>query len=151
MGCARRSPKEYKGVVHAYPVQLADFVLDHWPARKGLKIGRRAPIELLSPCSRASLTHEEGRAVRFRLVAAPVEEVTRELGEHDFSPLVFREASALTLDNLRRLSPASPFHSTAIGASSSGNDWSLWSLLHTGADGLAPTWGGRDHHRGLEL
>src|SRR3954471_9673006 len=147
---ARRVPcslrRSKRGGVHAYPVQLADYVLDHWPAGRAPNLGRHPLIELLSSCFQASLMHEEGRSVRFRLLAAPVDEVTRELGEHDFFPLVFRETQALTLDNLRRLSPASPFHSTTICASPNGNDWSIWGLLHTGADWLAPTWGGRDHH-----
>jgi hypothetical protein len=137
--------------VHAYPVQLTDFVLDQWPAGTAAPFGRRALTELLSTCFQASLTHEEGRSVRFRLLAAPVERVSTAIGPNDFSPLVFREALPLTLDNLRRLSPAAPFHSSAICAAASGNTWAIWGLLHTGADWLAPTWGGRDHHRGLEL
>jgi hypothetical protein len=137
--------------VHAYPVQLADFVLDQWPSGAPLGFGRRALIELLSTCFQASLTHEEGRSVRFRLLAAPPETVSTALAQNDFLPLVFREALPLTLDNLRQLSPAAPFHSSAIGAAAEGNVWSIWGLLHTGADWLAPTWGGRDHHRGLEL
>jgi hypothetical protein len=137
--------------VHAYPAQLADFVLDHWPASRQLGLDRRPLVELLSTCFQASLTHEEGRAVRFRLIAAPIEEVSNAVGRDDFLPLVFREALPLTLDNLRRLSPAAPFHSSLIGASPTGNTWSIWGITHTGADWLAPTWGGRDHHRPLEL
>jgi hypothetical protein len=140
-----------RGAVHAYPVQLADFALDQWPAGAPLAFGRRALIELLSTCFQASLTHEEGRAVRFRLLAAPLERVRAAIGEHDFPPLALHEALPLTLDNLRRLSPAVPFHSSAICATPSGNTWSVWGMLHTGADWLAPTWGGRDHHRGLDL
>jgi hypothetical protein len=123
--------------VHAYPVQLADYVLDHWPAGKAPNLARRPLIELLSSCFQASLMHEEGRSVRFHLLAAPADEVTRGLGEHDFFPLVFRETQALTLDNLRRLSPASPFHSTTICASPNGNDWSIWGLLHSSSPRMA--------------
>ncbi len=137
--------------MHAYPVQLADYVLDQWPAGVALTFGRRALIELLSTCFQASLTHEEGRSVRFRLIAAPHDRVSAALGRDDFSPLPFREASPLTLDNLRRLSPAAPFHSSTVCAAPDDNKWSIWGMLHTGADWLAPTWGGRDHHRGLDL
>jgi len=137
--------------VHAYPAQLADFVLDHWPATIPLGLERRALIELLSTCFQASLAHEEGRAVRFRLAAASPAGLAAALARDAFPPLVFGEAQPLTPESLRRLSPAAPFHSSVIGASTTGRKWSLWGMVHTGADWLAPTWGGRDHHRGLLL
>lgn len=137
--------------MHAYPAQLADFVVAHWPSATPLGFDRRPLTELLSSCFQASLTREEGRPVRFRLTAAPVERVTASLGRDDFLPLTLREPIPLTLDNLRRLSPATPFHASVICASPAGNAWSIWGVLHTGADWLAPTWGGRDHHRALDL
>lgn len=137
--------------MHAYPAQLADFVLDHWPAPLPPGLDRRPLAELLSTCFQASLAREEGRAVRFRLAAAPLERVTAALGRDEFLPLAFREALPLTPDILRRLSPAAPFHSSLVCVSPAGNSWSVWGLLHTGAAWLAPTWGGRDHHHPLEL
>jgi len=80
-----------------------------------------------------------------------MERVVASLGRDDFLPLALREQLPLTVDNLRRLSPATPFHSSVVCASPTGNTWTIWGLLHTGADWLAPTWGGRDHHRPLEL
>ncbi|HTQ05233.1 MAG TPA: hypothetical protein VMI54_15320 [Polyangiaceae bacterium] len=137
--------------MHAYPTQLADFLLDHWPETPPLGLERRPLAELLSTCFQASLTREEGRTVRFRLAAAAPERVIAALGREDFLPLTFSEALPLTLDNLRHLSPAAPFHSSIVCASASANAWSIWGVLHTGADWLAPTWGGRDHHHPLEL
>src|ERR1700754_2316824 len=125
--------------VHAYPAQLADFVLDHWPAAVPLALDRRALAELLSTCFQASLAHEEGRNVRFRLVAATAEELSRASAASDFLCLQFDEEQPFTPDNARRLSPAAPFHSSLVGVAPVGDRWSIWGIVHTGANWLAPT------------
>ncbi len=135
--------------MHAYPPQLADFVLDHWPATPALDIDRRALVELLSCCYQASLSFEEGRPVRFRLGSARPREVSA--SDDRFLPLELREKLPLTPDNLRRLSPAAPFSSSVIGVGFDGKGWTIWGLLHTGAEWLAPTWGGRDRHLALSF
>jgi hypothetical protein len=129
--------------VHAYPSQLADFVLDHWPSHVPLTLDRRALAELLSTCFQASLAHEEGRNVRFRLVAASVADLAGASAASDFLCLEFSEEQPLTPDSARRLSPASPFHSSLIGVTQRADHWSMWGIVHTGANWLAPTWGGR--------
>jgi hypothetical protein len=115
--------------VHAYLVQLTDFVLDQRPAGVALAFGRRALSELFSTCIQASLTHEEGRSVRFRLLGTPADRVGAALGRDGFSPLPLREAPPLTLDNLRRLNPVAPLHSSTGCASSKDNEWSIWGTL----------------------
>jgi hypothetical protein len=130
--------------VHAYPAQLADFVLDHWPRQIPLALDRRALAELLSTCFQASLTHEEGRNVRFRLISASAIELANATVASDFLCLEFSEEQSFSPDTVRRLSPAAPFHSSLIGVTQQGADqWSMWGILHTGANWLAPTWGGR--------
>jgi len=129
--------------VHAYPAQLADFVLDHWPRNIPLSLDRRALAELLSTCFQASLAHEEGRNVRFRLVSASAAELARATLGSDFLCLEFSEAQPFSPDSARRLSPAAPFHSSLIGVTQNGDQWSMWGIVHTGANWLAPTWGGR--------
>lgn len=108
-----------------------------------MAIDRRALAELLSTCFQASLAHEEGRNVRFRLVAASCGELERATKDSDALCLEFSEEQLLTPDSARRLSPASPFHSSMIGVTPQGDRWSMWGLVHTGANWLAPTWGGR--------
>ena len=129
--------------MHAYPAQLADFVLDHWPAGIPLALDRRALTELLSTCFQASLTHEEGRNVRFRLVSADSATLSQASAASDFLCLEFAEPQEFTPDTARRLSPAAPFHSSLVGVTQQGDKWSMWGLVHTGANWLAPTWGGR--------
>ena len=137
--------------MHAYPAQLADFVVDLWPATHPLGLERRALVDLLSTCFQASLMREEGRPVRFRLVAATPEAVTAALEPEHFMPLELASREPLSPEHLTRLSPAAPFHSSLIGAAYGASGWTLWGLVHTGADWLAPSWGGRDHHRTLGL
>jgi hypothetical protein len=137
--------------MHAYPSQLADFVLAHWPKEAPLGLDRRALMEILSICYQASLAHEEGRPVRFRLVSARAAEVTDAVGWDRFLPLEFSEPQPLTPDTLRRLSPAAPFHASLIGVAPDAAGWSIWGLVHSGAEWLAPTWGGRDRHQNLNL
>lgn len=129
--------------VHAYPAQLADFVLDHWPSAVPLALDRRALTELLSTCFQASLTHEEGRNVRFRLVPAEADALSGASAASDFLCLEFAEPQPFTPDAARRLSPAAPFHLSLVGVSRVADQWSMWGIVHTGANWLAPTWGGR--------
>ncbi|MET0794529.1 MAG: putative sensor domain DACNV-containing protein [Polyangiaceae bacterium] len=129
--------------MHAYPAQLADFVLDHWPVAVPLTLDRRALAELLSTCFQASLAHEEGRNVRFRLVSSTPEELAQASEGSDFLCLEFSELQDFTPDAARRLSPAAPFHSSLVGVSQQGDKWLMWGIVHTGANWLAPTWGGR--------
>jgi hypothetical protein len=129
--------------VHAYPAQLADFVLDHWPPAIPLALDRRSLVELLSTCFQASLTHEEGRNVRFRVVSATAEALRLAVGDSDFLRLEFADALPFTPDAARRLSPAAPFHSSVIGVTQHGEQASMWGIVHTGANWLAPSWGGR--------
>ncbi|MEO6598903.1 MAG: putative sensor domain DACNV-containing protein [Polyangiaceae bacterium] len=129
--------------MHAYPAQLADFVLDHWPSLIPLTVDRRALTELISTCFQASLAHEEGRNVRFRLLASPPEALAQATADSDLLCLEFSEPQEFTPDSARRLSPASPFHSSLVGVSRQGDKWVMWGIVHTGANWLAPTWGGR--------
>jgi hypothetical protein len=137
--------------MHAYPAQLADYVLDHWPSEIELGLGRRALMDVLSSCFQASLDSEEGRPVRFRLIAGGVRQLSALVTPDHFLPLEFCEPLPLTPDGLRRLSPAAPFHSSLIGAALTESGWSIWGVVHTGPEWLAPTWGGRDRHQNLSL
>jgi hypothetical protein len=130
--------------MHAYPTQLADFVLDHWPETMPAWPSRRLLVELLSTCFQASLAREEGRAVRFRLVTASQARLEQLAGTEDFMCLEFSEPSVFTPDSVRRLSPAAPFASSVIAAAPSDDErWSMTNLVHTGSSWLAPSWGGR--------
>ena len=89
--------------------------------------------------------------MRFRLVSASPQELSLAAAASDFLRLEFAEAQLFTPDAARRLSPAVPFHSSLIGVSLRGDQWRMWGIVHTGANWLAPTWGGRKHEESLAL
>jgi len=129
---------------HAYPPDLAGFIEAHWPAEGGLPLPGRLLAEALSAAFQASLTSEEGRQTRFRLLLTQVDKLP-ENGAPNRGVLRMRfdRSRPLTSDELRRLSPAAPFESSLIGAQVEGERLRIWGLAHSGPAWLAPTWGGR--------
>ncbi|HEY4183621.1 MAG TPA: hypothetical protein VGP07_01070 [Polyangia bacterium] len=129
---------------YSYPPDLARYVRDHWPAGRPLTLSHEMLCEALTIAYHASLTSEETRLTRFRLLltspdqlpegGAPNEGVLR---------LMFDHTRAATPDELRQLSPSAPFETTLIGAHVFDEKLRIWGLAHSGPAWLAPTWGGR--------
>jgi len=127
-----------------YPPDLAHYVRAHWPEGRTLAIPHDLLREALSIAFHASMTAEETRPTRFRLLlmspdalpasGAPNQGVLR---------LVFDRSRAATADELRQLSPAAPFETTLIGVYPFEGKLRIWGLAHSGPAWLAPTWGGR--------
>jgi hypothetical protein len=129
---------------HVYPPDLARYVEAHWPAETPLRVPPALLDDALSAAFQASLTTEEGRPTRFRLLLTPAEE----LPEHGAPGqgvlrLKFDRSRALHADELRRLSPAVPFETSLIGAHAEEGKLRIWGIAHSGPAWLAPTWGGR--------
>jgi hypothetical protein len=57
--------------------------------------------------------------------------------------LRFDQSRALQADELRRLSPSTPFETALIGAHAEDDKLRIWGIAHSGPAWLAPTWGGR--------
>jgi hypothetical protein len=129
---------------HAYPPDLADFTIEQWPAGSPIGVTRDQLAEVLSACFLASLTTDEGRPVRFRLLLTPHEELPTE-GEPNRGVLKLRfdKSRPFEPDELRRLSPATPFETSLIGAHLEGSELRIWGIAHSGAAWLGPSWGGR--------
>jgi len=129
---------------HAYPPDLARHVGSRWPSEGAPLPEPELLCEALSVAHQASLTSEEGRPTRFRLLlmapeclpesGAPNEGVLR---------LEFDRERPLAADELRRLSPAAPFEVALIGCRVRDDGWSIWGIAHSGPAWLNPTWGGR--------
>jgi len=129
---------------HAYPPDLAAYVRKHWPPGHELTISDELLREVLAVCFEASLTAEESRPTRFRLLltdpaalpldGSPNEGVLR---------LPFAETRPLSSQELKSLSPSVPFETTLIGAHSVNGKLRIWGIAHSGPAWLAPTWGGR--------
>jgi DisA bacterial checkpoint controller nucleotide-binding len=100
--------------------------------------------EALSVAFQASLTSEEGRPVRFRLLLTPSADLP-ETGRPNEGVLRLRfdQSRSLHADELRRLSPSAPFETSLIGAQVEDGRLRIWGIAHSGPAWLAPTWGGR--------
>jgi hypothetical protein len=129
---------------HVYPPDLARYVEDHWPAESPLAVSREALSEALAVAFQASLTSEEGRPTRFRLLLTPASQLpTTGAPNQGVLRLRFDHSRPLTADELRRLSPSVPFETALIGASTEAAKLRIWGIAHSGPAWLAPTWGGR--------
>ena len=127
-----------------YPPELARYVEDHWPAGRTIPIPSKLLGEALSVAFQASLTSEEARPTRFRLLLTPVEELPENgVPNQGVLRLRFDRSRPLTAEELQRLSPSTPFETSLIGAHGEEGRLRIWGIAHSGPAWLAPTWGGR--------
>jgi sensor domain DACNV-containing protein len=129
---------------HAYPPDLARFVESNWPAGTRLKLASDQLEEALSVAFHASLTTDETRPTRFRLLLTPAESLP-EAGapKQGALRLKFDGYRPFSAHELRRLAPAVPFETALIAAYPDESKLRIWGVAHSGPAWLAPTWGGR--------
>jgi hypothetical protein len=129
----------------AYPPDLTRYVEAHWPTAHPLKLPLPLFGEALASAFQASLTVEEMRPTRFRLLLTPADSLPLTgAPNHGVLRLKFDRSRPLIPDELRRLSPAVPFETSLIGAHAEENKLRIWGVAHSGPAWLAPTWGGRN-------
>jgi len=127
-----------------YPPDLARYVEAHWPASSRLAIPLSLLEEALSTAFQASLTTEEARSTRFRLLLTSPEQLPDAgVPNHGVLRLKFDRTRPFTADELRRLAPAVPFETALIAAYPEQGKLRIWGVAHSGPAWLAPTWGGR--------
>jgi hypothetical protein len=149
MACdvALRTGIEHAGAMlraHAYPPDLAQYVEDHWPSGRALQVPRELLCEALSVAFQASLTSEEARPTRFRLLLTPADQLPEGgAPNHGVLRLRFDRSRPLSADELRRLGPSTPFETSLIGAQAEEGKLRIWGIAHSGPAWLAPTSGGR--------
>ena len=134
------------GMVHRYdyPPELARYVRDHWPADHALSFPFDLLCEALSIAFQASLTSEEARPTRFRLLLTDPDQLPLAgVPNEGVLRLKFDQTRPLSADELRGLSPSAPFETSLIGAHAEGGKLRIWGLAHSGPAWLAPSWGGR--------
>lgn len=59
----------------AYPADLAHYVEQYWPEEGALQVRGELLEEALTACFQASLTQEEARPTRFRLLLSSPDEL----------------------------------------------------------------------------
>jgi hypothetical protein len=127
-----------------YPPDLARYVADHWPSEGAPLVSEDLFCEVVSIAFQASLTSEEGRPTRFRLLLTPPDRLPEGgVPNEGVLRLAFARDRPLTADELRRLSPAAPFESALIGSHVVLGQPRIWGIAHSGPAWLNPTWGGR--------
>jgi hypothetical protein len=129
---------------HAYPPDLARYVEAHWPAGSTLSLDHDQLCEALSVAFEASLTSEEARPTRFRLLLTPADALPESGAPNQgVLRLRFEQSRPFHAEELRRLGPATPFETTLIGAYPEEGRLRIWGIAHSGPAWLGPTWGGR--------
>jgi len=127
-----------------YPPDLARYVAAHWPASTRLTVPLPLLEDALSAAFQASLTTEEARITRFRLLLTSPEQLPDSgVPNQGVLRLKFDRTRPLTADELRRLAPAVPFETALIAAHAEQGKLRIWGVAHSGPAWLAPTWGGR--------
>jgi hypothetical protein len=129
---------------YRYPLDLARYVRRHWPEGRTLSLSNDLLGEALSIAFHASLTTEEARPSRFRLLLMSPEALPeRGAPNEGVLRLLFDRPRAATADEIRQLAPSAPFETSLIGVSPFEGKLRIWGLAHSGPAWLAPTWGGR--------
>jgi hypothetical protein len=155
---APHAPGVGEAGVHAYPRDLARLVRERWAQMeasaegplsnlRAARIGLPAPAtleRLLSVCYQASLLHEEGRPVTFRLALAEPETFDAAAGPPTgLHRLVFAQSRLFDEHELRRLAPAAVFQRSLIGVHLDAGVLKVWGLIHSGPRWLQAVRGGR--------
>ncbi len=130
---------------HAYPPELSRYVEEHWPAATaGLRVPLTILEQALTVAYQASMTVEEARPLRFRLLLTPREDLPESGAPNEgVLRLSFDRSRPFNVEELRRLALAVPFETSLIGAWPEGSRLRIWGAAHSGPAWLAPTWGGR--------
>ena len=129
---------------NAYPPDLARYVTENWPAGRVLPVSDQQLCDALSIAYQASMTSEETRPTRFRLILTPADALpVTGSPNQGVLRLRFDKSRALDADELRRLSPSAPFETALIAAHIEDDKLRIWGIAHSGPAWLTPTWGGR--------
>ena len=124
-------------MTHHYPADLARFVHANW-FQACRHLGNELPpvdvlAELLSVCYQASLMTEELRAVTFRVVLLPPEEMAADDGPpRGYHRIRFTDPRPLLPNTLRKLSPAVEFSHSLLGIQRSAEGFDIWGIVHSG-------------------
>lgn len=133
---------------HAYPNSLARLVERRWAHAGVGTVGLPGPEVLrrfLSVSYQASLLHEEGRPVTFRVALAGPDTFDVAAGPPaGLHRLVLSQVRPFDEHEVRRLAPAADFQRSLIGvAVDADSTLSVWGMLHSGPRWLQAMRGGR--------
>jgi hypothetical protein len=144
LGGAMKDKEAHRACTRAYPPELARYVAAQWPGETPLPFSTALLEEALASAFQASMTAEETRPTRFRLLLTRADALPTEGAPNEgVLRLRFDRTRPLHADELRRLAPAAPFETSLIGAYEENGALRIWGVAHSGPAWLAPSWGGR--------
>ncbi len=124
----------------SYPSDLAARVEAEWPPDAPRDPLARHRARVFEVGYQASMVREEERAVRLRILLA----IPADFADDDLHYLPFERSRPFDVDELRRLSAAVPFEtSLVVVAPDEDEELRILGIMWSGANWLAPTWGGR--------
>lgn len=128
-----------------YPDDLEALVAAQWPADvevDALAQVRRAVLEV---AYHASMTREEARPVRIRILLARAADLDHAPAFDGPLPLRLDRSRPFEVDELRRIALAAPFETALVAVEPDATgELRIWGVVSTGAQWLAPSWGGRE-------
>lgn len=126
----------------SYPQNLASHVREIWP-KDAPPLGP-ALDTLLDTAYHASFLRDEERAVTFRLLLAPPDDIPAAGGPPtSLLRLQLAEPRAFDEHEIRRLSPAAKYHRALIGVDDSDGALRTWGIVQSGPRWLQASHGGR--------
>lgn len=138
--------------VHAYPRDLADFVVGAWRDPR-FTPGSSTLRRVFSVCYQASLMREEERPIIFRMILGGPELFPPDEGPPSgVHKLQFAKPRPFDEHEIRRLSPAADFYRSAIGVEEcKEGGLRVWGIVYTGPRWIETTQGGRSQAPPLPL
>lgn len=127
-----------------YPDDLEALVVAQWPSDvpiDPLAESRRAVLEV---AYHASMLREEGRPVRVRIALARASALCDAPSHEGHLTMRLDRTRPFDVEELRRIAVAAPFETSLVAVEPDADgELRIWGIVSTGAQWLAPTWGGR--------
>jgi hypothetical protein len=138
------------GPVHAYPEQLASFVVASLHQAGLRPVGLALPEDealiesALSVAYQTSLLRDEDRPLTFRLAITPADAFDPGAGPpHGVHPLALERPRVLAVHELRKLVSAVKYPRSIVAICRRDDTLAIWGMLHTGPRWLQTVRGGR--------
>jgi hypothetical protein len=132
-----------------YPRDLEERVRSDWPSDHPSDPLAHVRPALLEVAYQASASRDEGRPVRLRLLLATPSDRDLRGDLDDLHVLAFDRTRPCDVDELRRIAAAAPFETALVlVAPDEDGELRIWGVGWSGAQWLAPTWGGRAQRSG---
>ncbi|RYE89601.1 MAG: hypothetical protein EOO75_11535 [Myxococcales bacterium] len=131
----------------AYPSDLASHLAQSWPPELPPDPQQAHWADVLALAYQTSMTREEERPVRLRLLLASADDLADDMAKGLLHVLCLDPGRPFSVGELRRLAPSVPFESSlVVVAPGERGDLRIWALAWSGSGWLAPALGGRRRH-----